>query len=129
MPTLFDHFVVAKPDLMMGQLKVSPQVYEELETQFDGFKAHTLISAHHFSESWEMWEKHPAGDELVILLSGRAIFHLKLANGNKSLELKEAGAYAVIPKNQWHTAEIHEPTSMLFITPGEGTLNEADPSD
>jgi len=127
MPTLFDHFVVAKPNLTMAQLEVSPSIYAELETSFNGFKSHNLIAAHNFQESWDVWEKHPAGDELVVLLSGRAIFHLKMSTGRESVELAEAGAFTVVPKGIWHTAEIHEPTKLLFFTPGEGTLNSPTP--
>ncbi len=129
MPTLFDHFVIQKPDQLTDQLQVDGSIYQKLETDYNGFKNHSLIAAHHFSETWNVWEKHPAGDEVVVLLTGSAKFLLKLANGNQSILLNEAGAYAIVPKGVWHTAEIHEPTTLLFITPGEGTLNEATPQD
>ena len=127
MPLIFDHFVVLKPNLLLEQLKLSPNIYEELDERYGGFKSHTLISAHHFSENWPTWEKHPEGDELLVLLSGRAVFSLRLESGDESVELKEPGSFLIVPKNTWHTAHIDEPTSMLFITPGEGTENETSP--
>ncbi len=118
-----------KPDLQIDQLPVGPDFYQSLDADYDGFKGHTLVSAHQFSESWGVWEKHPQGDELVILLSGRAEMKLKSAAGEESTILDKPGALVVIPKDIWHTAIIDEPTTMLFVTPGEGTLNQESPSN
>lgn len=128
MPQVFDHFVVLKPDLLLDQLRVSSDIYQRLDEQYDQFRSHTLISAHQFTEDWPTWEKHPAGDELVVLLAGRAVFILRKASGDEFIELKEAGSFVLVPKDTWHTARISESTSMLFITPGEGTKNEAHPT-
>lgn len=127
MAKIFEEFVVLKPDLGMDQLPVGDDFYEKLDANYAGFAGHTLVSAHHFSESWGVWEIHPKGDELVILLTGRAEFVLKTKADDESLELTEAGAMVVVPANTWHTAIINEPTSMLFVTPGEGTQNETSP--
>lgn len=128
MPRVFDHFVVLKPDLLLDQLQVSPDIYERLDEQYDQFRSHTLISAHQFTQDWPTWEKHPAGDEMVVLLSGRAEFIFRKASGDESVELKEAGSFVLVPRDTWHTARVSEPASMLFITPGEGTENETDPA-
>lgn len=32
-----------------------------------------------------------------------------------------AGQAAINPRGVWHTADVHEPGSALFITPGRGT--------
>ena len=127
MPRIFDHFAVLKPDLHLEQIRVTPDVYQRLDSQFDGFHSHALISAHQFSEHWPTWEKHPAGDELVVLMSGRAEFVLRRADGDETVELNEPGEYVIVPKDTWHTAHIEEDTSMMFITPGEGTQNAASP--
>jgi quercetin dioxygenase-like cupin family protein len=37
--------------------------------------------------------------------------------------LGEPGAFIVVPRGTWHTARISTPTSMLFVTPGQGTEN------
>lgn len=128
MPTVFDHYAILKPDLHLDQLEVSPEIYQQLDERYNEFRAHTLISAHHFSEDWPTWEFHPAGDELVVLLSGRAEFLLRRDSGDESIVLKDPGAYVIVPKNTWHTARIAEATSMLFVTPGEGTRNAVSPS-
>ena len=80
-----------------------------------------LVSFYRFEESWPMWEMHPHGSEVVVCVSGRMTLHQQLADGTeKSVELG-AGEYAINPPGAWHTADVAEPVSALFITSGEGT--------
>lgn len=127
MPTIFDHFAVLKPDLLFDKLEVGSEIYNELDVLYSGFRSHTLISAHQFSEDWSTWEKHPAGDEMVILLSGRVEFVLRRESGDESIVLEEPGSFVIIPRNTWHTARTQQVTSLLFLTPGEGTQNAVSP--
>lgn len=119
-------FVVLSPEKVACTVVNSPQVYEELERDFPGFKGHDLIAMHEFQEDWPSWEVHPNGDEIVVLLSGSATFMLKIDNVNHQLTLNGFGDSVVVPKNVWHTAKIDDSAKMLFVTPGEGTLNEYD---
>ena len=52
---------------------------------------------------------------------------LRMPAGDESVTLDEAGTYVVVPRDIWHTVKVSEPTRMLFLTPGEGTQNEAEP--
>jgi quercetin dioxygenase-like cupin family protein len=94
-------------------------MFEELNQRFDGFKDRVLVSCYSFDADWPVWERHPAGDEIVCLLSGRA--RLVLEGTAAPIELRDAGAYAIVPKGIWHTAKTSVPTQMLFVTPGAGT--------
>lgn len=115
-------FVVINPDLRAATVDVTPTVYEELDRRFDGFKGRVLVSCYRFDADWPTWERHPAGDEIVCLLSGRATF---LLEGEKQpIEVKAPGEFVVVPKGVWHTAKTTVPTTMLFVTPGEGTENK-----
>lgn len=80
-----------------------------------------------FTEDWPTWEIHPAGDELVVLLAGKVDMVLRLADGDRVVPLEHRGA-VVVPRGTWHTARVHAPSEMLFVTPGEGTENCA-PAD
>jgi mannose-6-phosphate isomerase-like protein (cupin superfamily) len=71
-------------------------------------------------ETWDSWERHPAGEEVVILISGRIDLVQDLPGGEHVIEL-HPGQAAINPTNVWHTARVHEPGDTLFITPGEGT--------
>jgi len=80
-----------------------------------------LMSAFTFAEPWNMWERHPAGEELVMLISGAATVVLEEPGQERVVELTQPGAYVLIPQNTWHTARTAEPTTLLFLTPGAGT--------
>ena len=111
-----------------GTLKAdSPDFYQELDTEFNGFAGHTLVSCSRFDEPWPSWEMHPKGDEMVYLLSGDTDLVLLLDGREETVRIRIPGDYVAVPKGVWHTARPHGPTTMLFITPGEGTLNEEEP--
>ena len=116
-------FVVLKPDRTTALVDVTPTVYEELDRRFDGFRDHVLVSTYAFDADWPSWERHPAGDEIVCLLSGNVRLVLERDGGEEIVQLSEPGTYVVVPKGTWHTARTSVPTRMLFVTPGEGTEN------
>jgi uncharacterized cupin superfamily protein len=115
---------VLQPDQSATLVKVSPEVYEELDRRFDGFKGRTLVSSYSFDSDWPTWERHPAGDEVVCLLSGDVEMVLQREGGEEVTRLREPGAYVVVPKGTWHTARTRMPTTMLFVTPGQDTQNK-----
>lgn len=119
-----NEFVVLTPDKLVRTVVNSPTVYQELERNFGNFKGHELIALHEFQQDWPSWEIHPNGDETVVLLSGSAAFIVELENTEHEITLDKPGDAVVVPMGAWHTARISEPTRMLFITPGEGTLNK-----
>ena len=79
-----------------------------------------LVSVIDQHATWDGWERHPRGDELVVLLSGRVDVVQDTAEGTRIVEL-EPGLAMINPAGVWHTARVHEPGRALFITPGEGT--------
>jgi quercetin dioxygenase-like cupin family protein len=79
------------------------------------------MSAFTFSGPWGTWERHPAGEELVMLLSGAATLLLDESGVTRTVSLANVGEYVLIPPGVWHTASTHVPTTMLFLTPGKGT--------
>lgn len=122
---ILDTFSVLKPDLGAEPVQVGPSLYADIERDFNGFAGHTLVSVHEFDAPWETWERHPAGDEIVMLLSGQVTLVLRTGTGEDTVSLQTAGDYVIVPRNTWHTARTTLPTRMLFITPGEGTENQA----
>lgn len=124
---LADTFAVLTPKLQVKPVKVTPSLYQELDESFSGFAGHVLVSMHEFGEDWPTWEKHPAGDEIVMLLAGKATMILRTDGGDERIELSEPGTYVVVPRDTWHTGHFSERTKMLFMTPGEGTQNRETP--
>jgi catechol 2,3-dioxygenase-like lactoylglutathione lyase family enzyme/mannose-6-phosphate isomerase-like protein (cupin superfamily) len=80
-----------------------------------------LVGTHAFASPWTTWERHPAGDEWILLLSGAADLVLEAPDGTRVLRLAEPGEHVVVPAGTWHTARTDRPTRLLFATPGRGT--------
>src|SRR5918999_1544666 len=116
-------FVVLQPDQRAALVQNAPGVFEELDRRFSGFKGHVLVATFAFDADWPTWERHPAGDELVCLLSGSVTLVLDREGEQQTVELKKPGEYVLVPKGTWHTARTKVATNMLFVTPGEGTEN------
>ncbi|MCR9260329.1 MAG: cupin domain-containing protein [Pseudomonadaceae bacterium] len=126
------HELAAAPLIMTpegsGIVKpLSENFYAELDRDFHSFKQHVLVMTFSFDEAWPTWEIHPHGDEFVYLLEGDTDFILRTADGDKTVRVNEPGSYVLVPRNTWHTARPHAPTRMLFVTPGESTLNQVEP--
>lgn len=82
-----------------------------------------LVSLHTFSESWDTWEVHPEGTELVLCTQGRVTFTQEALDGNLERVTLESGQAVVNDPGVWHTADIAdgESATVLFITAGRGT--------
>lgn len=72
------------------------------------------------SGSGTYWERHPAGDEVVVCLSGCMSVIRELDGTAQQLELT-AGHAVINPRGVWHTIDVHEPGQLLTLTPGAGT--------
>jgi len=70
--------------------------------------------------TWPTWERHPAGEEVVVVLEGR-VDVIQDIDGEHRVVALHAGEAMVNPRGVWHTADVHEPGRGLFITPGRGT--------
>jgi mannose-6-phosphate isomerase-like protein (cupin superfamily) len=117
-------FVVLQPDQRAALVENAPGVFEALDRRFAGFKGHLLVAAFAFDADWPTWERHPAGDELVCLLSGSVTLVLERGGTEERVELDKPGEYVIVPQGTWHTAHTTGPANMLFVTPGEATENK-----
>jgi mannose-6-phosphate isomerase-like protein (cupin superfamily) len=79
-----------------------------------------LVGTFHNAADWDIWEMHPAGDEIVCLLSGAIDVVLEEERGERVVPL-EAGLTCIVPQGVWHRAVVREPGDTLHITRGEGT--------
>jgi|ERR1700733_1864355 quercetin dioxygenase-like cupin family protein len=61
-------------------------------------------------------ERHPDGDEFILILSGRVTVTVD-SSASDALELGPGDA-CIIPKGEWHRVHLMEPTRLLHITPG-----------
>ncbi len=79
-----------------------------------------LVGTFHNAQDWDIWEMHPAGDELVCLLSGAIGVVLDEERGERVIDL-EPGQTCIVPRGVWHRAVVRRPGDTLHITRGEGT--------
>jgi mannose-6-phosphate isomerase-like protein (cupin superfamily) len=84
-----------------------------------------LVTMHTFNESWEMWEMHPQGSEVVLCITGSMTLHQKRADGSAVTVTLGPGQYVVNEPGTWHTADIDGEATALFITAGLGTEHRA----
>jgi hypothetical protein len=100
-------------------LEVTPDFWQKLEARRD-LHGGRLVSAYRFDADWDSWERHPAGDEIVVQLAGAMDFVVEEGGRERSIPLRGLAA-VVVPQGAWHTARVREPSQALFITRGEGT--------
>ncbi len=82
-----------------------------------------LVVVSPMTETWSHWEMHPAGEELVVALSGEYEFVFADFSGERRIALV-AGRAAIVPRGVWHRAVVHAAGEMLFVTRGAGTQHK-----
>ncbi len=80
-----------------------------------------LVSMHTFNASWDMWEMHPRGSEVVVCTSGAITLYQETKDGSTATVALTAGQYAVNEPGTWHTADVNGRATALFITAGLDT--------
>ena len=80
-----------------------------------------LVSMYTFNESWDMWEMHPQGAEVVICTAGSITLHQEKADGSAATVELGPGQYVINEPGTWHTADVDSEATALFITAGLGT--------
>ena len=96
--------------------------YEGYGTRHGGDGAEgRLVSMYDFAERWDSWEMHPAGSEVVICTAGSITLIQEFPDGRVERAALTAGEYAINPAGVWHTADVGEAATAIFITAGEGT--------
>lgn len=79
-----------------------------------------LMVKMHMTADPAHWEMHPAGDELLIVLSGELHVNLEMPEGLEVVEAT-AGTICKVPRGVWHRAHVVEPAELIAMTYGEGT--------
>ena len=80
-----------------------------------------LVTMHTFTDSWEVWEMHPVGSEVVLCTAGAITLRQEHVDGTTGEVALGPGDYAINEPGTWHTADVDEMATALFITAGEGT--------
>ena len=62
------------------------------------------------------WERHSAGDEIVMVLEGRTTIFF-LVDGSEQAAALESGEFVVVPQSTWHRFETPDGVKILSVTP------------
>ncbi|MEM9521242.1 MAG: cupin domain-containing protein [Actinomycetota bacterium] len=76
-----------------------------------------MVFVYTFTNDWDIWEVHYEGDELVVCLDGEMTVHQQRDGETTSVELT-AGQAVINEPGTWHTADIAEQATALFVMAG-----------
>lgn len=80
-----------------------------------------MVMMFHMTGAWSHWERHPAGDEVVIACTGTHRFVQQVDGADHEIVL-EPGHALINPPGIWHTADSGPVGGWIVtITPGQGT--------
>lgn len=80
-----------------------------------------LVSMFTFATSWDSWEMHPEGEEVVLCTAGTITLRQEMADGTTATVTLAPGQFAINPRGCWHIADLDAPATAVFITAGLGT--------
>ena len=80
-----------------------------------------LVSMHAFDGPWDSWEMRPEGSELVVCTDGEMTLVQEVEWRRRFAPALRAGEYAINDAGVWHTADVREHATALFVTAGIGT--------
>ncbi len=75
-----------------------------------------LLSVFSYAATWDYQERHPIGEELLYVIAGAVDLLVDCGAGERAVHLA-AGDAGIVPAGGWHRLAVHEPCTVLFITP------------
>jgi mannose-6-phosphate isomerase-like protein (cupin superfamily) len=118
---LAETFILINEGPTATPIPVGPDFWQRLQqSPIANSPSGRLISLGEQRADWGHWEMHPAGDEILILLSGSLELILEEQGGERSVVLNSLNAF-IVPRGTWHRARVHAPGKLLGITGGAGT--------
>ncbi|MFM9977701.1 MAG: cupin [Sphingomonadaceae bacterium] len=90
------------------------------EHEADGAEGR-LVSLYTFTENWDSWEMHPLGAEVVACITGTMALHQQHPDGRETTVTLGAGDYVINAPGVWHTADVENSATAVFVTAGWGT--------
>ena len=117
--TLDGTYVHLKPDDSARAMEGGDRFWATIQQRTD-LDEGRLMGVTGQCSDWDYWERHPAGEEILTLLSGEMELVLDMEGGEQRAVLK-AGETFIVPRGIWHRAIVTEAGRLMFVTPGRGT--------
>jgi quercetin dioxygenase-like cupin family protein len=117
--TLDGTYIHLKPDDSARAMEGGDRFWATIQQRTD-LDEGRLMGVTGQSADWDHWERHPAGEEILTLLSGEMELVLDMEGGEQRTVLK-AGETFIVPRGTWHRGIVREAGRLMFVTPGRGT--------
>jgi mannose-6-phosphate isomerase-like protein (cupin superfamily) len=112
-------YVCLSPTGVASSVELTPDFWSTIDER-SAFAEGRLVAAFDSDGDWEIWEMHPHGEEVLVLLSGSMTMVFEDHGGERSVEL-HPGRACIVPRGVWHRAVVPVPSRLLAITYGRGT--------
>ena len=124
--SLNDHCIHLAPGGAMRAIARTHDTYRRVAGDPELRRGH-LITLHRVNDSAEAhyptWERHPDGDELLIVASGSLSVELREDGAVRTVPLP-AQAACIVPAGIWHRLVVHAPSRLMTMTLLNGTTLE-----
>ncbi|HKA54928.1 MAG TPA: cupin domain-containing protein [Candidatus Binatia bacterium] len=120
-PNITSTYVVLDTEGKAMPIAVTETFWQDLASKSGDFAGRRLVACFNFDKDWETWEMHPHGDEVVCLLTGDIAVVLEEDGARRTVRLNQPQAFVIVPRSTWHTAKVRSPSTVLFVTPDQGT--------
>jgi quercetin dioxygenase-like cupin family protein len=116
----------ATPRLVAHDLRAALADLPELTMRFLAQLGSATVVVSRYATDTPIWERHPAGDELLYVVEGGLDVTILTATGAEHARV-DAGSLFVCRRGLWHWPRPRGSVSLLSLTPGEGTMNSNAP--
>lgn len=99
---------------------VDPEFWSRISERHELHEGRLVMVFDQERGPWSGWEMHPAGDEVLYLLSGAMELVLEQSGAESRVRLQAGGAF-IVARGTWHTADVISEGRLLAITRGAGT--------
>lgn len=117
--TLDQTYIHLKPDERAVAMEGGDRFWAGIEGRRD-LDLGRLMGATGQNADWDHWERHPAGEEILTLLSGELELVLETDAGEQRTVLRPGQTF-IVPRGVWHRGIVRKPGQLMFVTPGAGT--------
>jgi mannose-6-phosphate isomerase-like protein (cupin superfamily) len=112
-------YVCLSPSGAASAIELTPEFWSTVDDRSD-LDEGRLVAAFDSDGDWEIWEMHPHGEEVLVLLTGSMTMVFEERGGERSVEL-HPGRACIVPRGVWHRAVVPVPSRLLAITYGRAT--------
>ena len=102
-----------------GRARLVPRRFDRVDPD-DRFNMAIADFSDDASVHADHWEIHPAGDEILCVLTGRVVVTIERGEAVEEAAIGPGQAF-IVPAGAWHHLNVVEPGSLLVVTPRAGS--------